>query len=145
MHLEKNLSPIQFERILDEDTVLVAEAYSRVVGYVQFGSATSSIKSAPHNDQEVRRLYVLSDFQNQGIGSTLVRRGLEISKDQGHRIVVVLGHPHYYSRFGFSSKMAVHLNSPFSGRESFMAVELVAGALHGVKGKVEYPPPFASF
>ena len=64
---------------------------------------------------------------------------------QGHRIVVVLGHPAFYPRFGFSSKTAQHLDSPYTERESFMAVELVAGALVGVKGRVEYPPPFASF
>jgi hypothetical protein len=48
----------------------------------------------------------------------LVRRGLEDCKEQGHRIVVVVGHPHFYQQFGFSSKLAAHLASPYSGRES---------------------------
>jgi hypothetical protein len=38
--------------------------------------------------------------------------------------------------------MASCLASPFSGRESFMAVGLVPGALDGVTGRVQYPPPF---
>jgi len=56
--------------------------------------------------------------------------------------VVVLGHPDFYPRFGFSAKLAEPLESPYGGRPSFMAVELVPGALDGVAGKVVYSPPF---
>jgi putative acetyltransferase len=85
---------------------------------------------------------VLPRFQYQGIGSSLVTRGMEACKEQGHRIVVVLGHPHFYQRFGFSPGLAARLESAFSGHPSFMAAELVHGALSGVAGRVKYPPPF---
>ncbi len=62
---------------------------------------------------------------------------------QGDRIVVVLGHPEFYPRFGFSSELAQNLESPYSG-EAWMALELVEAALDGVTGRVQYPPPFAS-
>src|SRR5690606_22745960 len=81
---------------------------------------------------------VLPEFQRQGIGSELVRRGLDVCREQGHRIVIVLGHPDFYPRFGFSSDLAQPLLSPFSG-EAWMALELVPGALEGVAGRVEYP------
>jgi putative acetyltransferase len=84
---------------------------------------------------------VLPASQRQGIGSALVRRGLEVCKQQGHRIAVVLGHPPFYRRFGFSSGLTKRLESPFA-REAFMAVELVPGALDGVAGRVQYPSPF---
>jgi putative acetyltransferase len=48
--------------------------------------------------------------------------------------VIVLGHEHYYPRFGFSSAKASNLTSPFPP-EAFMALELKEGALAGVKGK----------
>jgi putative acetyltransferase len=86
----------------------------------------------------------LVSHQRRGIGSLLVREGLGTCRDAGHRIVVVLGHPEFYPRFGFSAKMAEPLKSPYSGPE-FMAVELVPGALEGVEGEVRYPPPFAGF
>ena len=85
---------------------------------------------------------VVPDYQRQGIGSQLIERGLAICRDERHRIVVVLGHPDFYRRFGFSAELARPLDSPFTGKPSFMAIELVAGALDGVRGKVEYPPPF---
>ena len=81
-------------------------------------------------------------FQLLGVGSELVRRGLDICRDAGHKIAVVLGHPRFYPRFGFSPALAVRLASPFSGKESFMAAELVPGSLDGVACQVKYPPPF---
>ena len=41
----------------------------------------------------------------------------------------------------FSPKLAASLDSPFSGREPFLALELVPGVLGGVAGRVQYPPP----
>jgi putative acetyltransferase len=71
----------------------------------------------------------------------LVREGLRTCAEAGHRIVVVLGHPEFYPRFGFSATLAGRLRSPYSG-PAFMAIELVPGALEGVEGEVRYPPPF---
>ena len=68
-------------------------------------------------------------------------RGSSACREAEHRIVVVLGHPEFYPRFGFSAKMAEPLKSPYSG-PAFMAMELVADALKGVEGEVRYPPPF---
>ena len=73
----------------------------------------------------------------------MIRRGLANCREEGQRIVVVLGHPDFYRGFGFSAELARPLDSPFSGNPAFMALDLVAGALDGVRGRVEYPPPFS--
>lgn len=51
-------------------------------------------------------------------------------------------HPAFYPRFGFSAKLARPLANPFGSGDAWMAMELVPEALAGVKGRVEYPPPF---
>jgi putative acetyltransferase len=62
-------------------------------------------------------------------------------RGRGERIVIVVGHPDYYPRFGFSSEKARNLESPFPP-EAFMAIELSPGALDGVRGRVRYPAAF---
>jgi putative acetyltransferase len=122
---------------------LVAEANGRVVGHILFGDLT--IESG--DTGEIVKALALAPLavdptdQRRGIGSSLVRDGLLACAEAGHRIVVVLGHPEFYSRFGFSAARAARLRSPFSG-PSFMAAELVPGALEGIEGDVRYPPPF---
>jgi putative acetyltransferase len=71
----------------------------------------------------------------------LILCGLDRLSDCGERIVIVLGHEHYYPRFGFSPRKACDLASPFPP-EAFMALELAPSALDGVRGKVRYPVAF---
>jgi aminoglycoside 6'-N-acetyltransferase I len=71
-------------------------------------------------------------------------KGHDFGVSVGIRIVVILGHPAFYPRFGFSAKLAEPLSSPFGGRAAWMALELVPGSLGGVTGWVRYPPPFGA-
>jgi putative acetyltransferase len=121
---------------------LVAEVGGAVVGHILFSDLPILTDGGTIPALSLAPMAVLPEHQKQGIGSALIRRGLEACQAQGHRIVVVLGHPHFYPRFGFSAEMARPLLSPFGGREAWMALELVPGALEGITGWVRYPPPF---
>ena len=123
---------------------LVAEQMVQIVGHILFSDLPIITRSETVPALALAPMAVMPEFQNRGIGSALVQRGLEACRQQGHRTVIVLGHAQFYPRFGFSPKLAAHLESPFSGGDSFMAVELVPGALDGVVGRVQYPPPFGA-
>jgi len=84
---------------------------------------------------------VRPERQRQGIGSTLIRRGIELCRERGCAAVIVLGHPEYYPRFGFTAELAANLRAPFAG-PAFMALELTPGSLAG-GGEVRYPTAFA--
>ena len=79
--------------------------------------------------------------QRRGIGSQLVRTGLDDVRQKGRTAVLVLGHPGYYPRFGFSAELARKLSSPYAG-PALMALVLVPGALAGKGGTVRYPDAF---
>ena len=122
---------------------LVAEQEGRVVGHILFSALPIVTPQGEVEALALAPMAVIPSHQRRGIGSTLVRDGLRACRDAGHRIVVVLGHPDFYTRIGFSSKLAERLRSPFSG-PAFMAVELVSGALMDVECEVRYPPPFGA-
>jgi len=123
---------------------LVAETAGQIVGHILFSGLTIEGREGLLSALALAPLAVVPEFQRQGIGSELVRRGLDLCREQGHRIVIVVGHPGFYPRFGFSRALTRGLCSPYAG-ESFMALELVEGALRGLTGAVHYPPPFADF
>lgn len=121
---------------------LVAEENGEVVGHILFHSILIREGQTAVGALSLAPMAVAPTHQRRGIGSTLVEAGLEACRHQGYEIVVVLGHPAFYPRFGFSSVLAQSLRSPFGGGDAWMATELVAGALNSVRGVVEYPPPF---
>ena len=123
---------------------LVAAAGGRVVGHILFtpvdvegvGPAAKGLGLGP--------MAVLPEHQRQGIGSQLVRAGLSECRAAGCGFVVVLGHAEYYPRFGFEPAWLRHLQCEFDApRDSFMVLELRAGALSGAPGLVRYRPEFA--
>jgi putative acetyltransferase len=125
-------------------TSLVAEADGVVVGHILFSDLPIMTQKGEVMGLSLAPLAVVPSHQRRGIGSMLAREGLRVCRDAGHRVVVVLGHPEFYPRFGFSANMGEPLKSPYSG-PAFMALELVPGALRGIEGEVRYPPPFGAF
>jgi putative hydrolase of the HAD superfamily len=85
---------------------------------------------------------VLPEFQRTGIGSRLMRTGLELCRAQGYDFVVLLGDPRYYSRFGFTPGRGFGLSSDYGDGDEFQALELHPGALAGASGRVKYIPEF---
>jgi putative acetyltransferase len=121
---------------------LVAETDGQVVGHILFSDLPILTDAGTVPAVSLAPMAVLPEHQRRGVGSALVRRGMEVCRDHGHRVCVVVGHPAYYPRYGFSAKLAEPLASPFDAGEAWMAAELAAGALDGVAGWVGYPPPF---
>lgn len=125
---------------------LVAEMESRIVGHIFFSPVL--IESAAATKPAALGLApmaVLPEFQNRGIGSRLVSRGLEECLKLGYEVVVVLGHPEYYPRFGFVTARQKGLSCEYPvPDEAFMVVELKEGALAGQTGLVRYRPEFSS-
>jgi putative acetyltransferase len=122
---------------------LVAVENDHVIGHILF----SRIYIQSENEQlpalALAPMAILPEYQKQGIGSALVRHGLEECKRLGYTLIIVLGNPAYYARFGFAPELAKSLECPFGDcGDAWMALELISGALKGVRGKVIYPSAF---
>ncbi|MFI1386067.1 GNAT family N-acetyltransferase [Embleya sp. NPDC020886] len=85
---------------------------------------------------------VLPEYQGTGVGSAAVRAALRAAEDLGEHHVVVLGHPAYYPRFGFTRASAHGIGLTIEvPDESLMA--LAFDADHPLPGgTVHYAAPF---
>jgi putative acetyltransferase len=120
---------------------LVAEAEQQIIGHVVLSWLPTLVDARSVRAVALAPLAVRVDRQRRGVGSRLVEAAGKAGKQAGAEAVILLGHPSYYPRFGFSADLAAKLASPFSG-PAFMALELVPGALSGAAGSVSYPPAF---
>lgn len=121
---------------------LVAEHAGSVVGHILFSPVSLSGHSRL-NIMGLAPMAVAPSHQRHGIGSTLVRAGLERCRALGVGAVVVLGHPEYYPRFGFSPAVRFGIGSEYEApEEAFMVAELQPGFLQGVSGTIQYHAAF---
>ncbi|HEY8199641.1 MAG TPA: N-acetyltransferase [Candidatus Limnocylindrales bacterium] len=82
------------------------------------------------------------DHQRQGIGSALVRAGLDVAESREEPLVVVLGHPWFYPRFGFKRASRYGLFPTEAWPDAaFMAKPLTTWSSM-LRGRVVYPPTF---
>jgi putative acetyltransferase len=122
---------------------LVAVSGGEVVGHILFTRVTIEAQGQLRAALGLGPMAVLPSRQGQGVGSLLVRTGLAVCRDAGHRAVVVVGHPEYYPRFGFvrASRHGVAWEHPVPD-EAFMLLELYPDALGGLGGIARYQPEF---
>lgn len=122
---------------------LVAVRNGEVIGHILFSPIIIKSKERVISALALAPMAVHPKLQNQGIGSKLICRGLEDCQRLGYKIVVVIGHPEYYPRFGFLPARDKGLQVPFPvPDEAFMVLELVPGTLEATQGEIIYPPAF---
>lgn len=122
---------------------LVAELDGQIVGHILFTGGTVEDASSRLSVLGLAPLAVLTQFQRKGVGAALMHRSLSQCRDLGHDVIVVLGHPEYYPKFGFVRAGRYGLGCEYDvPDDAFMALELRAGSLQGIRGLVRYQSEF---
>ena len=123
---------------------LVAEDAGSIVGHILFSPVTL-VESPNLPMMGLAPMAVVPGRQRQGVGSRLVREGLERCRRAGAAAVVVVGHATYYPRFGFVPGSRFGIGCEYDVPDDvFLVCELRDGALRTVTGTVRYHPAFAS-
>ena len=121
---------------------LVAVRNDQIVGHLMLNKLPIETDGEVLRGAALAPMAVRPDRQRQGIGAALLKRGVQLCQNRGYTVIVVLGDPAYYARFGFSSERAKRLRCPYSG-EALMALELTEGVLKDGVGDLIYPDAFS--
>ena len=122
---------------------LIAVEDNSIVGHIAFSPVEIEPECLGFEAVALAPVAVLPAFQNRGIGSRLIRAGLDECRRLGYGLVVLVGHADYYPRFGFVPARPKGLKCEFEvPDEAWMALELQEGVLAGKRGTVRFQREF---
>ena len=123
---------------------LVAEEQGRVVGHILFSSAGIEGPQGIVRGMGLAPMAVLPDLQRQGIGTQLVKKGIEILREMHCPFNIVLGHPDHYPRFGFERASRYGIRCIWKGvpDDVFLVLWLDRAKAETVRGIARYRDEF---
>jgi putative acetyltransferase len=115
------------------------EPHVPIVGF----AALSRITVGGHPALALAPVAVAPEWQRKGAGSALVRTGIARAGQRGERLILVLGDPRYYGRFGFVAAIPMGIHGPYDeAGPAFQALPL-SGPGPVPSGLAVYPDLFA--
>ncbi|KPJ77821.1 MAG: hypothetical protein AMJ54_06545 [Deltaproteobacteria bacterium SG8_13] len=123
---------------------LVAVSEDQLIGHILFSPVSIQSEKGAVTGMGLAPMAVMPAHQRQGVGSRLVEAGLEILRNSACPFVIVLGHPAYYPRFGFTPASEHHFECQWKGvpDNAFMALMFDSDRMEGVTGVARYRDEF---
>ncbi|MBO9600252.1 MAG: N-acetyltransferase [Cohnella sp.] len=123
---------------------LVAETDGRVAGHLLLSKAAVVNEEDANDVIVLAPIAVLPEYQRQGIGSQLITEGLLRCKELGFGLVLLIGHPAYYPKFGFKPARPIGLElKQFEVPDDvFMVYEVLENTRRRIEGELQYPKAF---
>ncbi len=122
---------------------LVAEEGEDIIGHILFTPVDLIGDKSDVRVMGLAPMAVVVKYQRKGVGSQLVKVGIERCKAHGCDALVVLGHPEYYPKFGFVPSVDYRIKSEYEvPDEVFMVLELSDGSLKNKAGTIRFHAAF---
>ncbi|HKZ56994.1 MAG TPA: N-acetyltransferase [Thermodesulfovibrionales bacterium] len=123
---------------------LVAIENEKVVGYILFSPVEIEGQHGIIRGMGLAPMAVLPEMQHKGIGTQLVKSGIENLREVQCPFIIVLGHPKYYPRFGFERASLYGIKCQWEGipDDAFMILWLDKSKMNRVSELTKYRDEF---
>jgi len=123
---------------------IAADKTGRILAHLALSRVTGAGKGHRLKISCLVPACVEPELQKSGVGSLLIQDALDDLQGKGEDLVLTLGAPEFYSRFGFDSELAKKVQGPFAG-PIFMALPFTQAGREDLPVEVTYATPFEEF
>ena len=122
----------------------VAVENEKVVGHILYSPVTIEGQHGVISGMGLAPMAVLPEMQHKGIGTQLVKSGIENLREVQCPFIIVLGHPEYYPRFGFERASLYGIKCQWEGipDDAFMILWLDKSKMNRVSELTKYRDEF---
>ena len=125
------------------DLSLVALHRDKIIGHILLSKIFIVKDEKSIESLALAPVSVLPNYQNKGVGQSLIQKSLEVAEKLNFDSVIVMGHSEYYPKFGFKKASNWGIKAPFEVPDEFlMAIELKKNALDKTSGIIQYSDAF---
>lgn len=125
------------------DLSLVALHRDKIIGHILVSKIFIVKGEKPIESLALAPVSVLPNYQNKGVGQSLIQKSLEVAEKLNFDSVIVMGHSEYYPKFEFKKASNWGIKAPFEVPDEFlMAIELKKNALDKTSGIIQYSDAF---
>ena len=125
------------------DLSLVALHKDKIIGHILLSKIFIVKDEKSIESLALAPVSVLPNYQNKGVGQSLIQKSLEVAEKLNFDSVIVMGHSEYYPKFGFEKASNWCIQAPFEVPDEFlMAIELKKNALDKTSGIIQYSDAF---
>ncbi|WP_189824722.1 bifunctional class I SAM-dependent methyltransferase/N-acetyltransferase [Streptomyces finlayi] len=85
---------------------------------------------------------VSPEYQRQGAGAAVTRAVIDAARARGEKLLLVLGHPEYYPKFGFTPASRLGIRPGFEVPDEAMMALVLDDGTEPPRGEIAYPAAF---
>jgi len=119
----------------------VADEKGKIMGHIALSPMQAVADDRPVRALGLGPVAVAPERQRSGIGSQLMNASVRWARHNDWQLIILLGDPRYYCRFGFSADAAKPFASPYAG-PYFQALWLDESLQTPQSGRADYAPAF---
>ncbi|MEF9959926.1 MAG: N-acetyltransferase [Niameybacter sp.] len=121
---------------------LVIEENDEIIGHLLFTRVVIKDGNKTFPALALAPVGIKADHQRKKLGTELIEAGLKKAKYLGHKLIIVLGDPKFYTRFGFERAADFEITPPMGFPEEAFLVAKLSPEETDIKGQVLYPVQF---
>lgn len=132
------------DAFIPELSIVAQTVDNRIIGHIMLTRMAIIMQDMSFNALTLAPLSVRPDYQNQGIGKSLVTESHRIAKNLGFEFIAVLGHADYYPKFGYVTTSKYNIEIPIKISEAnSMIISLNGDDFSKITGgKIKYSDQF---
>jgi len=121
------------------ELALLAEDAAKLIGHIMLTKTSIADGARKHELLLLAPITVALDHRMKGVGARLMAEVFGRAKNLGHRAVILVGDPAFYTKFGFKPAADFGIaNTNGIPNQYVLACELTPDALRGANGAITF-------